>query len=397
LVLVVAPELAFDVGFQLSVAATVGVVAGGRAFVGIGPRWIALPLGVTLAAQLAVAPILLAAFGKLPLWSPIANLLAAPLVTAATVLGGLGAMGVEPATRVAVGIAGLVLKIARAVADLPTVGWFGYLAGLASIGTALRFPRLRPVLALGGIVLVAAGLVPRQSIEGPAIVFLDVGQGDAILLVGEDGGTVLVDGGPDPVAIGAALARHGVRRIDLAVVTHPDADHLVGILEVVCRLPVGLVWRPDPTGGDPRLDDLMAATANRNVPIDVPEVGDAVAVGGVRLTVIGPLRRYASGNDEGIVMVAEVGDLTVLLTGDTESTAQREYGMPSVDVLKVPHHGSNTTDLEWLASTDATVAVISVGDNDFGHPTPEILAVLESLSLEIRRTDLEGDVVLSGR
>ena len=70
--------------------------------------------------------------------------------------------------------------------------------------------------------------------------------------------------------------------------------------------------------------------------------------------------------------------------------------MPSVDVLKVPHHGSRTTDLSWLATSDASIAVISVGDNDFGHPTPEVLAVLGSLPLEIRRTDLEGDVVLSG-
>jgi len=396
LVLVAAPELALDVGFQLSVAATAGVLAGSRALVGIGPRWLALPLGVTLAAQLAVAPILLATFGKVPVWSPIANLLAAPLVTAATALGGLGALGIEPATQVAVRIAAFVLKIAQAVADLPSVGWVGFIVGLGLIWVAVRFRRLRPILALGGILVVATGLVPRQPIEGPAIVFLDVGQGDAILLVGEDGGTVLIDGGPDPLVIAAALARQGIRRIDLAIVTHADADHLVGILEVVRRMPVGLLWRPNPTGGDPRLDDLNDVASRGGLPIEIPQVGDIVSVGGVRISVIGPLRRYASSNDEGIVVVAEVGGLTALLAGDTEASAQREFGMPSVDILKVPHHGSRTTDLGWLASTDASVAVISVGENDFGHPTPEVLAVLESLPLEIRRTDLEGDIILNG-
>lgn len=392
LVLVVVPGFAADVGFQLSVAATAGVLAGSRMLDGFGPRWISLPLGVTLAAQVAVAPVLLTVFGTVPIWSPLANLLAAPLVTASTVLGGLGALGVPAATGLAIGAAEVVLRIAHAVAGLPTVGWAGVLAIAVCVGVAVRWRRSRPALALVGAVAIAAGLWPAAAISGPVVVALDVGQGDAILLVGEGGGVVLVDGGPDPSAIVAALARHGIRRIDLAVATHPDEDHIGGIIEVVGRIPVGRLWRSDPAGGHPRIDDLVAVAAGRGVPMDVPEVGWVVEVGGVRLTVLGPLRRYAASNDESIVMIAEVGGLSVYLTADTEGHAQRDLGMPSVDVLKVPHHGSATTDLDWLATTDARLAIISVGDNDFGHPRPEVLEVLERRGVTVRRTDLEGDV-----
>jgi competence protein ComEC len=274
------------------------------------------------------------------------------------------------------------------------VGWAGFTGIAAALGVGVRFRRLRPVLVLGAAVVVGSGLLPTSGVSGPAVLALDVGQGDAVVLVGDGGGVVLVDGGPDPVAINRALSRNGIRRIDLAIATHPDDDHIAGIIEVVGRLPVGQVWRPDLAGGHPRIVELDAVAAAHAVEVRAPQVGDVVDVGGVRLDVLGPLRRYAAVNDQSIVMVAAVGALTIYLTADTEATAQRELGMPSADVLKVPHHGSNTTDLDWLASTDAEVAIISVGANDFGHPTSEVLTVLEQLGMEVRRTDLEGDIVI---
>lgn len=394
-ILILSPELAGDVGFQLSVAATAGVVAGSRMFDGVLPRWVAAPLGVTVAAQLAVAPILLTVFGSLPLWSPIANLIAAPLVTASTIVGGIGAaLGLAPLVDLAVGLAVLVLRVAHAVAGMPQVGWPGALGVAVLAGLAAGRRRLRPAVALAAVVVLGLGVAPGAPIAGPVAVFLDVGQGDAILLRGAGGGTVLVDGGRDPTVLLARLDRHGIDRLDLVVSTHPDDDHIGGLIELVGRRPVGRLWYADPHEASPRLDELLAAAAAAGVPVEVPGPGTVVAVGGVRLEVLGPLRRYAATNDEGLVAVATIGGRRVFLTGDIEETAQRETGMPSVDILKVPHHGSRTTDLDWLATTDAALAVITVGENDFGHPAPEVLAVLEGAGVEVRRTDLEGDIVV---
>ncbi len=224
--------------------------------------------------------------------------------------------------------------------------------------------------------------------------FLDVGQGDAIVLLGDSGGVVLVDGGPDAGAVLAGLAEHGIRRIDLVVLSHPHEDHVAGLVGVVDRIPVGARWHPSFPDGGASFDRLLEVASERGLEVAVPSPGDVVDVGGVDLEVLGPLRRYASPNDHSLVVVARLEELDLLLSGDVEETAQQELGPIRADVLKVAHHGAATSDIEWLIDVDASLAVISVGPNDFGHPSPEVVAALEASGARVARTDLDGDIVV---
>jgi competence protein ComEC len=394
-VLLIAGELSADVGFQLSVAATVGVIAGADIFKGARFRWLAASLGVTISAQIAVAPLLLAHFGSVPLVSPLANLLAAPLVLASTVSGGLGLLiGVKPLIDLAVAAAGIVLGIARVAAPWPQLEPAGLIAVAVMLALAGWRP-LRPVVALvAAVSLAGIAFWPAQQFHGPAMVVLDVGQGDAILIRGSAGETVLVDGGPDPVLLLRKLRRFGVDRIDLAVLSHPHADHVSGMVAALESVPVGRLWHSGFVDGGPVFAQLVEMAAVRGIEVEVPKGGWTADVGSIHLEVLGPLRRFASPNDQSLVLLATVENHTVLLPGDIEVIAQRELGAVRAEVLKVPHQGAATSDLEWLRAVQATNAIVSVGPNTFGHPSADVVTVLTDAGAQVLRTDEEGDIII---
>ncbi len=394
LLLLVSGDLAGDPGFQLSVAATAGVLAGSRLFAGRRPRWAWTALGATVSAQAAVAPLLLVLFGSVPLFAPLTNVAAAPLVALSTATGGVGVViGATPLTGVALLAADAVLGVAHFGRDLPQLGWAGLLA-VAAAGALATLPRLRPLVALGGVLAVgAATVLPAHLPSHPEVVFLDVGQGDAILLRGPSGEVVLVDGGPDPAVLRRALLGRGIRRIDLLVATHGHEDHLAGLAGIGQWAVVGRMWHSG-DGGE-ALESLVAEMEAAGVPVEVPGPGWEAEVGAFHLEVLGPVRRYASPNDGSLVLLVTAAGATVLLPGDIEAIAQADLGPLAADVLKVPHQGAATSDLRWLAACAPQVAVIIVGPNDFGHPAVEVVAALEAAGAAVRRTDLEGDVVIT--
>jgi competence protein ComEC len=394
-VLLVAGELSADIGFQLSVAATVGVLAGANIFTFARARWLAAPLGVTVSAQIAVAPLLLFHFDSVPLVSPLANLLAAPLVLASTICGGLGVLaGLRPLVDLAVGAADLVLTIARVAAPWPQLEPSNLALAALALGAAVWRP-LRPPAALAGACLLAfVVFAPSSYLRGAALVVLDVGQGDAIVVRGSGGETVLVDGGPDPVLLLRKLHRLGVDRIDLAVLSHPHADHSSGLVAALENLPVGRLWHPGFGDGGPMFQELLDMAAGRGIEVEVPGPGWSADIGGIHLEVLGPNRRYASPNDQSLVMLATVNDRSVLLPGDIEVIAQHELEPVHASILKVPHQGAATSDPAWLTAVEATTAVISVGPNTFGHPSAEVVSALEEAGVEVLRTDEDGDVII---
>ncbi len=392
--LVWSAEMAGSVGFQLSVAATLGVMASTRAFPRIRPAFLGSAVSVTMGAQLAVAPLLLYHFGSVPVLSPIANVVAAPLVAAATATGGVGVLvGAEWITRLAVGLASVVLAIAHAAADWPQVGWVGF--GVMMTGLwVLRYRAFRPaaVVALALFVIINIGHGGRPA--GPAVVFLDVGQGDAILVFGSGGEVILLDGGPDPPELMAGLRRYDVDRIDLLILSHPHADHLAGFLGVIDRLEVGSFWHSGSPESGPQFDQLERALLAKGVPISVPPAHGRFGLGDIQIETFGPLRRYDNLNDQSIVIRLTLAGTSILLAGDAEALAQHELGEIPADILKVPHHGSATNDPDWLLASHATTAVIMVGENSFGHPDPLVLQTLVGAGLKVWRTDLDGDVVI---
>lgn len=394
LALLVAPDLTQSIGFQLSVLATAGIMSGGELLPASLPGWLRGSLGPTLAAQAAVTPLLLGTFGSVPLVSPLSNLIAAPLVSVVTLLGGLGTLiGLEPLVVAAMGLAGLILDLAHLAAGFPQLGAAG-VGVVVAIVVAARWGRLRPLLALAAALTLVWGGLGREIVAPPAVVFLDVGQGDASLILASDGSAVLVDAGPEPPVLASALRRYGVDRIDLLVVTHPHEDHIAGLVGLVGRIPIDEVWIWGPAHSGESWEVVAAQLARDGVAIEVPAVGTIATYGDVTIEVLGPLRRYDGANDQSVVLIVDAGATSVLMTGDIEEAAQADLGAIGGDVLKVPHHGGATSSLWWLAAVEPRIAVVSVGDNDYGHPSPEIVEVLNSLGAVVVRTDQAGDVVI---
>lgn len=394
LLLLAEPALAGNAGFQLSVAATAGVLVGLAVAHGRTPRWLWMALAGTMGAQAAVAPLLLWHFGTVPLLAPVTNLLAAPLVSLATAVAGIAVVaGLEPLVGVAAVPADLVLAIARLGAGWPQAGRVEAL--IAAVGVAGLLRRgVRPLavaFVIGSLLVASPGSASRPH---PGVVFLDVGQGDAAIVFGPAGEVIVVDGGPDQRRFHEALDRYGVDGIDLLVVSHRHADHVTGLSGLIERVRVGELWHPPHRDVGDVLGAVIAAARMRHVPVATPEPGWRGYIGGVHVEVLGPRRRYASPNDESLVVRIDAGGPAVLFPGDVERFAQRDLGTAAADILKVPHQGAATSNPNWLADTGAVIAVVSVGPNNFGHPDGDILAGLSDAGMVVYRTDRDGDVVI---
>ena len=390
--LLVAGDLASNVGFQLSVVATAGVLLSVGVWSERRPRWLWSALAATIGAQLAVAPLLVGHFGSVPLVAPLTNLVAAPLVAAATVAGGMAVI-VEALAPIPLLLAAMVLEIARHTEGLPHLSGVGVASATALVVMASR-PRWRPWAVLGAVAVVGVALVPPAWPSGPEVRFLDVGQGDAAVVRGAAGEVVLVDGGPDPRVLRDHLRALDIGRIDVLVISHRHHDHVGGLEALVGQTPVGLVVRPPPAPDDVVIDDLVARLASSGASVREASVGDRIVVGDLVLDVLAPIRRYASPNDGSVVVRLTAGGRTIVFAGDIESVAQSDLGALRADVLKVPHQGAATSDLGWLAASAPAIAVISVGPNDFGHPSAEVVDVLVRSGAQVRRTDLHGTVTV---
>lgn len=445
LLVLVDPPLARSAGFALSTLATAGIVLLGPPLADRMARWAPRPVAeavaVPTAAQLACTPVVAALSGQVSLVAVGANLLVAPLVGPATVLGllgGLVTLVVPIAGRLLGTLAGWcvawLILVARRGADLPVpaIGWgTGALALTALVllcaVVALVLPRLfgRPALALGLAVAltvvvlggpgrVAGGLPGAGSWppRGWVMAMCDVGQGDALVVAAGPGQGIVVDAGPDPEAIDRCLDRLDVRRVPLMVLSHFHADHVDGLDGVLRRRAVaalevtavmdpprgvreverearqaGLAMTLAPYGVTRRIGEATVQVLHPDIPAPVPGAGDG-----------------SSANDASVVLLVEVGGVRLLLTGDVEPPSQADLArlVPDldVDVLKLPHHGSSHQDVGWLVSLRAELVLVSVGaHNDYGHPSRRILQALQEAGSTVARTDTDGDlaVVVDGR
>ncbi len=422
LLLLLDPRLAGSLGLLLSASATAGVLVVApvvRERLPRMPRWLADVTSITIGAQIAVVPLLLATFGELTVASVPANLVAVPAAAVAAVLSFIGSV----LALIHLDVGGLVF----AVAGLPARGVLLAAHGFAGMGGSVELARPATVLALLGgcgwllagrgtrvarvalaglaagllaaaVPMVAGSLAPREF----AVTAIDVGQGDAFLIE-SPGARVLIDGGADDTAA-RWLRANGRRHLDLVVITHPHLDHVGGVPDVVRDLRVDAVWfRPLPTE-IPEVAELFEAAAAQATPIRSPAIGDRVMVGDLLVEVLHPPSgrpyRWARSelNETSVVVRVTHQGRRVLAPGDIEADAQADLlatgaaGLVA-EVLLVPHHGASTSAAEFFAAVDPIVAVISAGrDNRHGHPHPETLATLQDRRIEVRRTDQEGTI-----
>lgn len=424
------PGLAREPGLLLSVSATAGLLLAHRPLADrLGrrlPRLVADLLAVPLAAQLACTPALVALFGRVSLVAVPANVVAAPLVLPATVLGFLAA-ALGPVSlaagqllaRLARPCTALLLWVAHIGAGLPG-GSFGWPAGMAGaallallglgLAVGLRGRVLRPALVTAALAAIGSGYAVRATTGWPppdwGVVVCDVGQGDAVVLrAGGDSG-VLVDAGPDPGKVDRCLRSAGVRRLPLVVLTHLHADHVEGLPGALRGRAVGGVQvgpLDEPPG---ELNRVRRWLAPRGIALLRPGSAERRLAGSLSWQVLAPARAFqgtpSDPNNSSLVLRAEIAGLRVLLTGDVELAAQSELlgsGVDlSADVLKVPHHGSNRQVPELLDRVGERVAVTSVGaGNDYGHPAPSTVRRLADSGARGLRTDQDGSVALLRR
>lgn len=249
------------------------------------------------------------------------------------------------------------------------------------------------------------------------ITFCNVGQGDAAYIRFPDGRDMMVDGGPDETVLDC-LGRHMPfwdRTINIAALSHPQNDHLKGLVNIVDRYKIDYFVRSgisSPSEGFIKLSDSIKA---HRIPQKYMTAGDEISIGHVQLKFIWPSEyQLSSGkkdqvsgvsadqelNDYSLVFNISYGMFDALFTGDADSHIESIYpyrllANKQVDVLKFPHHGSKTGVTEsFLHRVNPRLAVISVGKNSYGHPAKEVLDILQKFNIRVLRTDTDGDITI---
>lgn len=255
------------------------------------------------------------------------------------------------------------------------------------------------ILVFSGCQLLSGKGTTFTAKDSLAVHFLDVGQGDAILLVDRDE-TMLIDGGnpENGDQIVAYLKDLGITQLDYVVATHNHNDHAGGLTDVVAQLAVANLYVTNSTATEAS-KNLIAEAKSKNIPISTPSPGTPLTFGGSTINFLGPLNVHEDVNDDSIVMKVTHGADRFLLTGDMEAAAEKELLAQNLDlaadVLKVGHHGSySSTGYLFLRTVNPRYAVISCGvNNDYGHPHEETLSRLNDAGATIFRTDLLGTII----
>ncbi len=465
----ISPYILGDAAFQLSFLAMAGLVFLFPTFQALGRKAVGTTFGedgvlvsaanitsdslsVTLAAIIAVWPVVAYYFGIISFVGPLATFLALPalpgIIITGVLTGGLGLIFL-PAAQVVGWLTWLFLSymllivsglatsslsfIELGSVDI-TLVWTYYLV----LATAIFFSRKKltnpmpkataqlksgasksvnflsrlpkkwvvpPLLLVAILVSFTAATLPDDNLH---VSFLNVGQGDAVLIQ-QGNQQVLVDGGPSPQAISLELSDKMPfwdRTIELVVLTHPNHDHLAGLVEVLRRFQVTQVFYPDLDYESPLYDEWLKLLKEKNIKHTIAHAGQQIDLGsGAVIKVLNPPITHLTGTESdtdnnGVVLRLSVDNVSFLLTADTRQEAEFNLIADRADlssaVLKVAHHGSDTsTTSEFLAVVNPQLAVISVGeDNKYGHPGAEVLERLqEKLGTEnIYRTDQHGTI-----
>ncbi len=433
----------FEAGFQMSFGAVVGIFTLYKPFknrLTRLPEGVRSALAVTLSAQAGVLPITIFYFHQVSLISLVANLVIVPL-TGVIVIGGMitllltclwGPLAypilwlVKGTLRFMMGTTFLLSKIPYAVLYSPGIPPFImviYYCIILIISPYFTLPPLvkrRLAASLALIALLWMGMGWYTRFKGLEVTFIDVGQGDSILVSAPGGNHYLIDGGgsliqaegdgfdPGEHIIIPFLREKGIYHLDGVFLSHGHADHIGGLVTVLQEIPTAAIYQSKDFGqGDAVYSQILRVSRERDIPIVELEAGDRLS-GGKDLTfrILYPGDRRDGGkpidmendNNHSLVMLLDCKGFRMLFTGDIEKDVEDylvSQGIEGVHVLKVSHHGSQTSSTpEWIDALSPKVVIIPVGKNHFGHPSEEVLRRFYDRGIQLFRTDQSGAVIL---
>lgn len=437
LFIVTNPATCLSVSLFLSAGSTLGIVLFSSLFSSWVPRvsrkvkqLVVDPLSLTVASNVITLPFSAALFSQISLIAPLANIVVAPLFALACTMGLLGCILclIVPAfSQTIMSVASVPVSLLSSTVNMLSSIPF------ASIACSLNVPAMlissvvlvallwffwpkpkRKTLIIASVVCVLLTItffVVQALPRGNSISALDVGQGDAILITS---GTskVMVDTGNTPSKLRSALGKLGIYKLDAVVITHPDDDHCASLETLGSYVQVDTVFVANdvltcPCKKCSRLLNL-AKTGVPGAQVQGLSVNDRVQVGDFSLNVVWPSKfSDEGGNADSICMMAELDvnndknpDWRCLLTGDAESEQLEEMialnRLQDIDVLKVGHHGSKVSlSKETLQYIHPEIALISSGvGNRYGHPSKEVLDLLNSIDCQTERTDSSGTITI---
>ena len=431
------PFAAASVSLQLSFSATLGMVLLSPRLYKLLTGWykgkcrplrtalcfVAANLSATLSAVVFTAPLTAWYFRIFVLVAPLSSLLAVPAAgwsfMAAFVTVLLGFVWLPLASLlgwISWALVRYILWIANGMMSWRyhavyftnpyLIYWLLFLYA-AFIGCAATPDGKRKYLlasALSVLTLTAAIWVNRQDYQYGVLtaLTLDVGQGESVILT-SGGETALVDCGSsnsykDPGGLAAdTLHSMGVRELSAVVVTHYHADHTNGLYEVLRRIPVQTIYLPDIEDEYGVRERLVSLAEEKGAQVTYVTKETADTLGDTILTIYPPVQSGGDLNELGLTALASAGDFDLLITGDMSGSTEKKlvetYALPDIEVLVVSHHGSRySSNIRFLKAVMPEAAVISVGDNNYGHPSEETLQRLLAVGADIWRTDQQGTI-----
>lgn len=439
LILLLNPLILYDAGFLLSFIVTFFIINLSPILQGLLSKivvWIKNPLAVSTAAWVGIFPLSAYFFSKVSIISIVSNIFIIPLTGIAVILGFItffiGLMSISLAGLFAnlnYLVLNLITLIAKSFSSLPFA--FIYVAQPSVMLIILYYltvffiieifykktlsPKIKKkailiVLSVTLLIIIVQVFYPADNLK---VNFINVGEGDCILIEAPNKINILIDGGGTPQSdfdvgnkiVIPYLRRKGINEIDLLILTHPHLDHLEGLLPILKEFKVDMVLDSGLLCDSSEYKEFISLILEKGISYHKAKAGDNfIFSNNLEIFLLNPLYdsdfyEESDFNNASIVVKLFYKNANFLFTGDIEEAAEKKLlvwqNILQSDILKVAHHGSSTsTNLEFLDKVNPNIAVITVGKNHFGHPSQKIIERLEDKNIQIYQTDEDGTVIV---
>lgn len=439
LILLLNPLILYDAGFLLSFIVTFFIINLSPILQGLLSKivvWIKNPLAVSTAAWVGIFPLSAYFFSKVSIISIISNIFIIPLTGIAVILGFItffiGLMSISLAGLFAnlnYLVLNLITLIAKSFSALPfafiyvaqpsvTVIILYYLTVFfiieifykKTLSPKIKKKAILIVLSVTLLIIIVQVFYPADNLK---VNFINVGEGDCILIEAPNKINILIDGGGTPQSdfdvgnkiVIPYLRRKGINEIDLLILTHPHLDHLEGLLPILKEFKVDMVLDSGLLCDSSEYKEFISLILEKGISYHKAKAGDNfIFSNNLEIFLLNPLYdsdfyEESDFNNASIVVKLFYKNANFLFTGDIEEAAEKKLlvwqNILQSDILKVAHHGSSTsTNLEFLDKVNPNIAVITVGKNHFGHPSQKIIERLEDKNIQIYQTDEDGTVII---